>query len=1111
MSHFLPQKSPHLHWRSSHRPASHGHSRRLTLEPLEPRVVLNGTSLSDAMFLNDAGQITETALASGVVPERNVSLLTADSLDRFASAEELKQYLIQDALQRWDHLFGRRAGDGQFAVAEILKEYSRTSVQVPGVDESDRVATDGRYLYSLFGHELVVRQVGNDAQPTLVARLALDESVRGMFLDGDRLTIVASRFETHSQARVMVFDVSDPTRPSLVEETVVDGIYIDARAMGDQVYLIAQTDFFLPEPLVKGELDFTNYQPRYYETKEEYLARIQDQVLDLVLPRFTTADGDGHAVDSGWLVEPTDILRPLSNDQTQLSQVIVFDVGDDQPGRSDAMIVASEDAAEIHFSDHNLFVLGSRIQAWGGWWDGSMSAPVGGENETAVLQFSVGAETGKLALDATGTVPGHLLGHVSFGTQDGYLRIVTSTGTGTETRTGLHVLQQNGETFDFVGQLEGIAPGEHVYTARFAGNQAYLATVAGDDPLNAFAADGMTDLKYSLDLSDPTAPAIAGELDVPGFCNYLESVGDGLLLVLGRETASRRHYPQLSLFDVSDPGNPQLLDRFTLDAGEAGGWGGFDRSSQIAWLPDYGILTVVAATPNGTAGTAAWVFKIDPSASAAGDPPLIHLATIQHPQEVRRTIQVGDKLVVTSAFEASVHDFASPEAALGSEDIRSDWLGAVQVTERKLNLAGADLWLSLEASTTGYLTFDALFDRTDQSHATLTLYDWQMNELAVSESDYPWAQARLDRLVQAGQRFFLKVSGTVAEVDLRIQNIVSYEGENTDSVLKVNCPVSDGDIEFEIYWHGNSGRPWKDEPALDALTRRLSLTVAGVHYDISINAPNVVIDGSGENSLSVDVTNITMGTSDRGNIVADLGDGCGTISCSGPVFGITAEGEEIGFEMTITDFREITVNGGDMARLRGSEGNDVLTVQPGVATMKTPTGLVRVNDFAEVYGYSSSGQSDTAKLYDTTGSDRLVATPDYATLRGVDYYARAKGFRYTHAYSTAGGEDVAKLKDSSEEDLCIATSDFVRMKGEDYQYRAKRFERVTVRAHSGSGDVANLRDAVLTSTDTTEIELEDLQVAVLLSGIDRFELRGTSADNRTETKSADFLLAYWPE
>jgi hypothetical protein len=82
-------------------------------------------------------------------------------------------------------------------------------------------------------------------------------------------------------------------------------------------------------------------------------------------------------------------------------------------------------------------------------------------------------------------------------------------------------------------------PGEQVYAVRFAGPRAYVVTFRRTDPL------------YILDLADPADPRAVGELKANGFSDYLFSVGDGLLLGVGKDANSEGLVGgvKLALFD----------------------------------------------------------------------------------------------------------------------------------------------------------------------------------------------------------------------------------------------------------------------------------------------------------------------------------------------------------------------------------------------------------------------------------------------------------------------------------------------------------------------------------------------------------------------------------
>lgn len=113
-----------------------------------------------------------------------------------------------------------------------------------------------------------------------------------------------------------------------------------------------------------------------------------------------------------------------------------------------------------------------------------------------------------------------------------------------------------------LGQVSDIAPGERLHATRFVKEKAYVVTFENTDPL------------WVIDLSDPQAPRIEGELIVPGWSEKLFFHEDRLFAVgienepLEDEMIGRVRRVAMSLFDVSNPTQPTLLDKFVPFAGE---------------------------------------------------------------------------------------------------------------------------------------------------------------------------------------------------------------------------------------------------------------------------------------------------------------------------------------------------------------------------------------------------------------------------------------------------------------------------------------------------------------------------------------------------------------
>jgi hypothetical protein len=83
---------------------------------------------------------------------------------------------------------------------------------------------------------------------------------------------------------------------------------------------------------------------------------------------------------------------------------------------------------------------------------------------------------------------------------------------------------------------------------------------------------------YTVDLSDPTAPRVIGELKIPGFSSYLHPLGGDLVLGLGQDATrtGRTRGAQAAVFDLRDLADPRRLDT-----------AGFGRSTEFtaAWDP----------------------------------------------------------------------------------------------------------------------------------------------------------------------------------------------------------------------------------------------------------------------------------------------------------------------------------------------------------------------------------------------------------------------------------------------------------------------------------------------------------------------------------------------
>ncbi len=125
-----------------------------------------------------------------------------------------------------------------------------------------------------------------------------------------------------------------------------------------------------------------------------------------------------------------------------------------------------------------------------------------------------------------------------------------------------------------LGQLE-FAQNEQLFATRFDGSRLYAVTYRRIDPL------------WVIDLSNPAAPSISGELRIPGWSTYIQPWGDRLVTVGIDDVNGSRVAAQL--FNVSDPAHPTLLSKVSL--GENSSWSeATEDEKAVQILPDVGLI-----------------------------------------------------------------------------------------------------------------------------------------------------------------------------------------------------------------------------------------------------------------------------------------------------------------------------------------------------------------------------------------------------------------------------------------------------------------------------------------------------------------------------------------
>lgn len=475
--------------------------------------------------------------------------------------------------------------------------FTTTNVQEVGVDESDVLKTDGTYFYLADGAKLRIVQARPADTMQQLGELELPQQIRALYLRGDHViallpsygdvrilaaqsidTLIWPPYFTQSQLTIVQIDVADPTAPAITRQITLDGSLVTSRLTNDRLIVILT--HLPPDP--PGPIP----------------ALLGTVSADEVLPKLTLSDGTRRRA-----IEATDVLHPESPEGYAMTVVVTLDADDVETVVGSTAVMA--DAGTIYASTEALYLTDP------GFGEGDFR-PVTTIHKLAFDDDGVARYT------ASGQVPGRPLNQFSLGEYQGVLRIATHVANlrflpltepviavdpvpgaaqAAETPSGpfnaVYTLREQAGELKIVGRVEGIAPGEQLFAARFIADRGYLVTFRQIDPF------------FVVDLSDPEQPRLAGELKVPGFSDYLHPLADHRVIGVGRsvDTSGGGTVPdalQLSLFDVSDANAPQLIEQLEL-----GGFGSYSDVSfdakAFAILPQQGLLALPAVlTPDDT-------------------------------------------------------------------------------------------------------------------------------------------------------------------------------------------------------------------------------------------------------------------------------------------------------------------------------------------------------------------------------------------------------------------------------------------------------------------------------------------------------------------------------
>lgn len=456
-----------------------------------------------------------------------------------------------------------------------------TNLAEAGVDEPALLKVAGERVVSIWENRLQVTDVSGT--PRELGSLTLQRgSATELILVGDRALVLGTTWTSSplilrpggpglepvlpdvTTTVLTVVDLSASNRPTVVRTEEIDGSYLSAREHDGVVRVVLQSRPAVPLAARSGPWGGDAAGTRRW------------------LPQRTERDGSGAVVTTSPALDCTEISHPTEPTGTGLLTVLTLDLAEPQAPITDRAAVAT--SGDVVYASTDRLVVATQA----GW-------QTGGQTRTEVHGFDLTGRTSTRYV-GSGEVPGWILGRWALSSHNGFLRVAsTRDAEMAGTDSVVTVLAEVGVGYRTVGTVGGLGRGEQVRAVRWFGDIAVVVTFRQTDPL------------YTLDLADPAAPRVLGELKVPGYSGYLHPLGDGMLLGVGQAGTGEGDLlgTAVSTFDLRDLAKPALLDT----AVTAQSWSDVESDArQFSYLPG----PRVAVLPvGGSEGSALWSLHVD--------------------------------------------------------------------------------------------------------------------------------------------------------------------------------------------------------------------------------------------------------------------------------------------------------------------------------------------------------------------------------------------------------------------------------------------------------------------------------------------------------------------
>ena len=127
-----------------------------------------------------------------------------------------------------------------------VRDYSKTNIQVEGVDEADIIKTDGDYIYSISNNKVIITNAKDSKNTKIESKIYVDSAIpNDLLLYKNYLVIFASNSTNYTNRYsldtiVEIYDVSDKQNVKRVKSLKLNEQYYTSRCIDGNLYVFSK-------------------------------------------------------------------------------------------------------------------------------------------------------------------------------------------------------------------------------------------------------------------------------------------------------------------------------------------------------------------------------------------------------------------------------------------------------------------------------------------------------------------------------------------------------------------------------------------------------------------------------------------------------------------------------------------------------------------------------------------------------------------------------------------------------------------------------------------------------------------------------------------------------